>query len=262
MYVMYPWTTYMCCLSVRRFEFDQDDWGPSRGSAQCNFFARQGVVIPFTTYTHTHKHIYHPTCQSRLSVLRKSGLIVVGSLVAWPSQGQPPSCAQHCCASQHLPYLWPRHPEVRCHCNYWRWGLPWVGYMQCSVSWKGATFSHIWEGARGRLQVWAAGCTHNMAHERTTRHGSTAACLHTHPHTARNSIAFRTRSILTCTWAHTNTKLNNIPAKLATHARQDPQSLHLSQGVSHWPRRLLSPVQSSENYTSIYMSLNKTLYVV
>jgi hypothetical protein len=37
------------------------------------------------------------------------------------------------------------------------------GYMQCSVSWKGATFSHIWEGARQRVQVGAAGYTHNMA---------------------------------------------------------------------------------------------------
>ena len=52
--------------------------------------------------------------------------------------------------------------------------------MQCSVSWKGATFYHIWEGARGRLKVWAADCTHNMG-------CSTAARLHTHPHIARNS---------------------------------------------------------------------------
>ena len=30
------------------------------------FFARQGVVIPFTMYTHTLKHMYHPRCQSCL----------------------------------------------------------------------------------------------------------------------------------------------------------------------------------------------------
>jgi len=43
--------------------------------------------------------------------------------------------------------------------------------MQCTVSWKGATFSHIWEGTRRRVQVRAAGCTHDMAHQRTTRDG-------------------------------------------------------------------------------------------
>jgi len=43
--------------------------------------------------------------------------------------------------------------------------------MQCSVSWKGATFSHIGLGARRRLRLRAAGYTYNMAHERTARHG-------------------------------------------------------------------------------------------
>ena len=33
------------------------------------------------------------------------------------------------------------------------------------------TFSHIWEGARRRVLVGAASCTHNIAHERTTRAG-------------------------------------------------------------------------------------------
>ena len=28
------------CFSVHQFEFTQDDWGPSRGSAECNFFVR------------------------------------------------------------------------------------------------------------------------------------------------------------------------------------------------------------------------------
>jgi len=43
--------------------------------------------------------------------------------------------------------------------------------MQCSVSWKGATFSHIGLGARWHLHLGDAGYTHNMAHERTARHG-------------------------------------------------------------------------------------------
>ena len=34
--------------------------------------SRQGVVIPFTTYTHTLRHMYHPRCQNCLWVLRKS----------------------------------------------------------------------------------------------------------------------------------------------------------------------------------------------
>jgi len=42
--------------------------------------------------------------------------------------------------------------------------------MQCSVSWKGATFSHIGLGARRRLHLGAAGYTHNIAHERTAGH--------------------------------------------------------------------------------------------
>jgi len=63
------------CFGVRRFEFDQDNWAPSRGSAKCTCFARQGVVIPFTTYTHTLKHTYHPRCQSRLWVLRNSDTV-------------------------------------------------------------------------------------------------------------------------------------------------------------------------------------------
>jgi len=63
------------CFSVRRFEFNQDNWGPSRGSTECIFFERQGVVIPFTTYTHTLKHTNHPRCQSRLWMLRKSNTI-------------------------------------------------------------------------------------------------------------------------------------------------------------------------------------------
>jgi len=40
------------------------------------FFAKQGVVITFSTYTHTHKHTNHPRCQSRLWVLRKSDTMV------------------------------------------------------------------------------------------------------------------------------------------------------------------------------------------
>ena len=34
--------------------------------------SRQRVAIPFTTYTHALKHIYHPRCQSRFWVLRKT----------------------------------------------------------------------------------------------------------------------------------------------------------------------------------------------
>jgi len=60
------------CASI---QIRQDDWGPSRGSAECNFFVRHGIVIPFTTYTHTFKHMYHPGCQSRLWVLCKSDTI-------------------------------------------------------------------------------------------------------------------------------------------------------------------------------------------
>jgi len=78
--------------------------------------------------------------------------------------------------SLHLPYPRPRHPKACCHCDCCWWGPPWVGYMQCSVSWKGATFSHIWEGTRQRVQVWAAGCTHNLAHQRTTRDGLFHCC--------------------------------------------------------------------------------------
>jgi len=63
------------CFSVRRLEFDQGNWGPSRGSAGCNDFARQGAVIPFTTYTHTLKHTNRHRCQGRLWVLRKSDTI-------------------------------------------------------------------------------------------------------------------------------------------------------------------------------------------
>jgi len=55
--------------------FNQDGWGPSRGSAQCNFFARQGVMIPFSTHTHTLQQTNHPRCQSRLWVLHKSDTI-------------------------------------------------------------------------------------------------------------------------------------------------------------------------------------------
>jgi len=47
----------------------------------------------------------------------------------------------------------------------------WSGHIHDCVSWNGATFSHIWEGARRRVQVGAPACTHNMAHERTTREG-------------------------------------------------------------------------------------------
>jgi len=63
------------CFGVCRFEFDQDDWGPIWGSAECKFFARQGVVIPSTTYTNTLKHTNHPRCRSRLWVLHKSDTI-------------------------------------------------------------------------------------------------------------------------------------------------------------------------------------------
>ena len=54
------------CCGVRQFEFNLDGLGPSRGSAECIFFARQGVVIPFITYTHTLQHTNHSKCQSRL----------------------------------------------------------------------------------------------------------------------------------------------------------------------------------------------------
>jgi len=43
--------------------------------------------------------------------------------------------------------------------------------MQCSVSWKGATFSHIGLGSRWHLHLGAAGYTHNTAHERAAGHG-------------------------------------------------------------------------------------------
>jgi len=43
--------------------------------------------------------------------------------------------------------------------------------MQCSVSWKGATFSHIGLSAQRRLHLGAAGYTHNIAHERAAGHG-------------------------------------------------------------------------------------------
>ena len=57
-----------------------------------------------------------------------------------------------------------------CDSSGCRWGPPKDGYMQCSVSWKGAKLSHIGLGARRRLHLGASGCTHNMAHERTARH--------------------------------------------------------------------------------------------
>ena len=63
------------CFGVRQFKFNQDGWGPSRGSAECTFFAKQGVVIPFITYIHTLQHTNHPRCQSCLWVLRKSHTI-------------------------------------------------------------------------------------------------------------------------------------------------------------------------------------------
>jgi len=37
--------------------------------------SRQRVVIPFTTYTHTLKHMYHPSCQISLWVLHKSNTL-------------------------------------------------------------------------------------------------------------------------------------------------------------------------------------------
>jgi len=63
------------CFGVRRFEFDQDDWSPSRGCAECIFLARQVVVVPFTIHRHTLKYTNHPRCQSCLWVLRKSDSI-------------------------------------------------------------------------------------------------------------------------------------------------------------------------------------------
>ena len=41
------------------------------GARSAIFFARQVVVIPFITYTHTLQHTNHPKCQSRLWVWRK-----------------------------------------------------------------------------------------------------------------------------------------------------------------------------------------------
>jgi len=46
------------------------------GARSAIFLAREGVVIPFTTYAHTPKHTHHPRCQSRLWVLRKTYTIV------------------------------------------------------------------------------------------------------------------------------------------------------------------------------------------
>jgi len=43
--------------------------------------------------------------------------------------------------------------------------------MQCSVSWKGAMFSHIGLGVRRHLHLGSAGYTHNIAHERAAGHG-------------------------------------------------------------------------------------------
>jgi len=119
----------------------------------------------------------------------KERFFVAGGLVGWPSQGLPPSCAQHCCASQHLPYQWPCHPEVRCHCDCWWWGQPWVEMGTSSVPSVGRVPRSLTSGrARGGIyKSW-------LQAEPTTWHMrkpqdmgcSTAARLHTHPHTARN----------------------------------------------------------------------------
>ena len=48
---------------------------PESRERAVQFLARQGIAIPFTTYTHTLKHTNHPRCQSRLWVLHKSDTI-------------------------------------------------------------------------------------------------------------------------------------------------------------------------------------------
>ena len=51
------------CFGVCRFTFDSVR---VEGVRSAILLSRQGVVIPFTTYTHTLKHMYHPRCQSCL----------------------------------------------------------------------------------------------------------------------------------------------------------------------------------------------------